>query len=314
MSRERERERERDGHGGATSPPVQRSPGARTLTQRLAGGLAATESVAAAHQAAAEPRADSAPRAHAVHDDPFGFHLPQPVQAKAHAELAPEAVHAHAARGVEGAGQALPHQAAIQAAFGQHDLVGVRAHVGGVATEAATAIGAEAYATGHDVAFAREPDLHTAAHVVQQRAGVQLYGGVGEVGDRYERHADQVADGVVAGQSVEALLTTMVPGGATATPAVQRSPVPSPAGAETGTDIVGALTAPQAATDAYAARHWQALRDAARTALLGAELAWDGPLQWDHSAPAQRAEVALASLWPVVFVREAWDPTFVPAA
>ena len=92
----------------------------------------------------------------------------------------------------------------------------MRAHVGGAATEAATAIGAEAYATGSDVAFAREPDLHTAAHeaahVVQQRAGVQLYGGVGEVGDRYERHADQVADRVVAGQSVEALLSELTPG------------------------------------------------------------------------------------------------------
>jgi hypothetical protein len=44
-------------------------------------------------------------------------------------------------------------------------------------------------------------DLHTVAHeeahVVQQRSGVQLKGGVGEVGDAYEQQADEVADRVV---------------------------------------------------------------------------------------------------------------------
>jgi hypothetical protein len=71
-------------------------------------------------------------------------------------------------------------------------------------------MGAEAYATGDHVAFAGAPSLHTAAHeaahVVQQRGGVQLKGGVGETGDAYEQHADQVADAVVAGRSAEDLL------------------------------------------------------------------------------------------------------------
>ncbi|MCA1665759.1 MAG: hypothetical protein LC659_16070, partial [Myxococcales bacterium] len=53
-------------------------------------------------------------------------------------------------------------------------------------------------------------DLHTAAHeaahVVQQREGVQLAGGIGRDGDEHERHADAVADRVVKGQSAEALL------------------------------------------------------------------------------------------------------------
>jgi hypothetical protein len=48
---------------------------------------------------------------------------------------------------------------------------------------------------------------------------VQLKGGVGEVGDEYERHADEVADRVVRGESAEALLDGMAgapgPGGAT---------------------------------------------------------------------------------------------------
>jgi hypothetical protein len=41
---------------------------------------------------------------------------------------------------------------------------------------------------------------------VQQRGGVQLKGGVGQTGDAYEQHADQVADAVVRGESAEAVL------------------------------------------------------------------------------------------------------------
>jgi cell wall-associated NlpC family hydrolase len=74
-------------------------------------------------------------------------------------------------------------------------------------------MGASAYATGNSVAFAKTPDLHIAAHeaahVVQQRGGVQLKGGVGTVGDPYERHADAVADLVVQGKSAEGLLGQM---------------------------------------------------------------------------------------------------------
>jgi len=113
--------------------------------------------------------------------------------------------------GVAGAGGPLPYQAELQTAFGpEHDLAGVSAHIGGPAADACTDLGASAYATGSSVAFGASPDLHTAAHeaahVVQQRAGVQLYGGLGVSGDRFEQHADAVADRVVAGQSVVDLL------------------------------------------------------------------------------------------------------------
>lgn len=84
------------------------------------------------------------------------------------------------------------------------------AHVGGQAAEACERMGASAYAMGNDVAFREAPDLHTAAHeaahVVQQRAGVQLKDGVGQAGDPYERHADAVADRVVSGQPAGDLL------------------------------------------------------------------------------------------------------------
>jgi hypothetical protein len=135
-----------------------------------------------------------------------------------------------AAQGVgAGYGSPIPFLGEIQASFGRHDVAGIEAHVGGAAGEAAGDIGAEAYATGNQVAFARQPDLHTAAHeaahVVQQRGGVELEDGVGRPGDAHERHADAVADRVVKGASAEGLLgevATPGPSGGARTGAVQR--------------------------------------------------------------------------------------------
>ncbi len=131
---------------------------------------------------------------------------------QADGELSGDA-HAVAAGGVSGGGAALPHGEAIQASFGSHDVSGIEAHVGGAAAEASAALGASAYATGDQVAFESAPDLHTAAHeaahVVQQRAGVSLEGGLGQSGDRYEQHADEVADAVVQGKSAEGILDRM---------------------------------------------------------------------------------------------------------
>jgi hypothetical protein len=137
-------------------------------------------------------------------------------------------VHRAAAEGVSGSAQALPHLDRIQATFGSHDVSGIRAHVGGPATAASEAMGASAYATGNAVAFAQAPDLHTAAHeaahVVQQRGGVQLKGGVDEAGDSYERHADAVADAVVSGRSAVPLLDSVsAAGGQAAAASVQHS-------------------------------------------------------------------------------------------
>lgn len=135
-----------------------------------------------------------------------------PVQAKGDVERS-EHIHDQAAEGVAGSGSPIPHFEAIQGSFGHHDIGSISAHVGGSAGQAASDIGASAYAMGNHVAFDGSPDLHTAAHeaahVIQQQGGVQLKGGVGEVGDRYEEHADQVADRVVQGKSAEGLLDQM---------------------------------------------------------------------------------------------------------
>jgi hypothetical protein len=146
---------------------------------------------------------------------------------------------------VSGAGSAYPFRERIQASAGRHDVGSVSAHVGGAAGRASAALGAQAYTTGHRVAFASAPSLHTAAHefahVVQQRAGVALEGGTGEKGDVYERHADEVAHAVVAGRSAEPLLDRcppaggprsegalqrQTPGEATRTPASEPEPTP----------------------------------------------------------------------------------------
>lgn len=148
-----------------------------------------------------------------------------PVQRRAEgaAPAGPETVKAAAAHGTSGAAGPLPHLDRIQQLFGPHNVTGVRAYVGGPAAEGAARMGAEAFATGDQVAFGAAPDLHTAAHeaahVVQQRQGVQLKGGVGEVGDAYERQADEVADRVVQGRPAGDLLGQ--PAGAAANPGIQ---------------------------------------------------------------------------------------------
>ena len=94
-------------------------------------------------------------------------------------------------------------------------------------------MGATAFSYGDHVAFSHPPDIrtaaHEAAHVVQQRRGVQLRDGVGHAGDAYERHADRVADLVARGQSAESMLdhhavthSAQQP----QAPALQRAPIP----------------------------------------------------------------------------------------
>ena len=140
-----------------------------------------------------------------------------------------------AEHGTVGSGGVFPHFDRIKRAFGRHDIGHSRAHHGPRTAAAARAIGASAYTVGDQVAFAASPDLRTAAHeashIVQQRAGVNLSNGVGHQGDKYERHADAVADLVVSGRSAETLLNQMAPAGSQALgsqrQAVQRKPIPT---------------------------------------------------------------------------------------
>jgi len=113
-------------------------------------------------------------------------------------------------QGAQGSGSQLPYLDKIQASFGRHDVSNVQAFTGTRAQSAARDLGAHAYAMDNRVVLGSKSDLHTvaheAAHVIQQRGGVSLKGGVGEAGDRHEQHADRVADLVVQGKSAEELL------------------------------------------------------------------------------------------------------------
>lgn len=134
-------------------------------------------------------------------------------------EPKPEQIHASAQRGIVTASSPLPHADRLQRLFGRHDLSSIKAHTSADAAASAREMGAQAYATGDHVVLGVGADLHTvaheAAHAIQQRGGVQLKSGVGEVGDAYERHADQVADLVVRGESAEVLLDQHAGGAAT---------------------------------------------------------------------------------------------------
>lgn len=129
--------------------------------------------------------------------------------------------HSIAAQGMSGSGGALPYQDKIQAAFGRFDVGGISAHTDGHAASATEGLGAKGYAHNGAVALAPGADLHTvaheAAHVFQQRGGVQLKGGVGQSGDVHEAHADAVADAVVGGRSAEPLLASYGQSGASET-------------------------------------------------------------------------------------------------
>jgi hypothetical protein len=152
------------------APP---SPGKRTLVEQVA-------STHVQHKGAAPAAHDASTSA-----------------VQSHENSTSPMIHEIAAAGESGSSGPLPFADRIQRSFGRHDVSAIRSHQDSAATEANAAMGSTAYAHGSHVAFRGAPDLHTAAHeaahVVQQRAGVQLKGGVGEAGDAYERHADAVA-------------------------------------------------------------------------------------------------------------------------
>jgi hypothetical protein len=212
-------------------------PGKRTLTE----GIAATESTCGEARPAPPwvgpaSTLDAGPAARPTLASLFG----RPVQHRGpDAAAGPDAtaeIHAGAQRGIASPATPLPYAEAIQRSFGRHDISAVQAHIGHDATAAAGQLGAAAYATGAHVVLGRRADLftvaHEAAHVVQQRGGVQLLDGLGTAGDRYEQHANDVATLVVQGRSAEHLLDEHAPPdpgapcpvGATTLP-IQRFPI-----------------------------------------------------------------------------------------
>lgn len=115
-----------------------------------------------------------------------------------------------ARRGLAGPQRPYPFAEKIRHAFGAHAPEGLRAHIGGAAAQAGAALSASAYVLDGRAAFARGPDLRTAAHeafhLYEQSRTRPAGSGVGVRGDGSEVLADKVADAVVAGRSAEPLL------------------------------------------------------------------------------------------------------------
>jgi hypothetical protein len=108
-------------------------------------------------------------------------------------------------------------RAQLEAGFGR-EFGQVRVHTGEQAAASAAALGARAYTVGEDIVLGagaaglaspagRRLLAHELAHVAQQRRGVRLPGGIDQVTDAYERHAQAVADQVVSGGSAAGLVS-----------------------------------------------------------------------------------------------------------
>jgi len=184
-------------------------PGASDAPKQAAQGKQTLAGQAAARLGLAHPGAALAPLLPRVEPPEQEVDLDR---AREHDEEANggESLLDAARRIAAGGGAPLPHLEPIQKAFGRHGVAEVQAHVGGEAAELARRLGSPGFTYGQHVGFAGAPDLHLAAHeaahVVQQRSGAQVPGGVGRAGDAFELHADAVADRVVAGTSAEPLL------------------------------------------------------------------------------------------------------------
>ncbi len=117
-----------------------------------------------------------------------------------------------ASLGVEpSAASDFPHIDQIQAAFGEHDVTSAESQVDSSVLQES---GLKGMAADGLAVFSGRPDLHTAAHeaahIVQCRLGAGPGGGRGPA---LEKHADAVADAVVAGRSAQNLLESTPLGG-----------------------------------------------------------------------------------------------------
>jgi hypothetical protein len=122
-----------------------------------------------------------------------------------------------------------------------HDFSQVRVHTDASAAKSAQSLNAQAYTVGQDIVFGAgryQPQhirgqrilAHELTHVVQQRAGVDLPAGIGQEDDRYERHADAVAERVTKPGTAHELLASYPritraasPGGIAASPVQRQS-------------------------------------------------------------------------------------------
>src|SRR5262249_18061781 len=141
-------------------PAVGKSPLTAQLARRSESPSQSIASTPPVQRRASETRPTAGPL-----DDPTPFppsyvpelDAPPPIQRAERGASAAPSVHEAAAAGVSGPGSKLSHADAIARSFGDDHAAtvhGITAHTDATASHAASAIGAEAYATGSHVALA----------------------------------------------------------------------------------------------------------------------------------------------------------------
>ena len=190
----------RDENAAAAGPGA----GKRTLTDMLPPAKSPVQRMAAVSAPAPVSAVPNAQR-QTLHDLFGGVQRKLSV-----AEPDPATIHADAQQGIATAAAPLPYAETIQRAFGRYDVSTIQAHTNADAASSARSMSAKAYTVGDHVVLGEGADLHTvaheAAHVVQQRGGLQIPNGVGSEGDPHEQHANEVASRVTRGASAEPLL------------------------------------------------------------------------------------------------------------
>ncbi len=184
------------------------SPGKVSLTARLAPRRAALYRKAEAAAAAAAPR--SRTTAVAASDDPFGVHLLAPAASAPSATVFRKASDGASADPSaelsslpDGGGMALPHHVRelVESTTGA-TLGDVTVHAGPEAEDAASSVGATAFAVENRIYLGRGASIadtqlmvHEAVHTLQGGSA----GGVSSPGDACELEADRVADAAMTG-------------------------------------------------------------------------------------------------------------------
>lgn len=126
-------------------------------------------------------------------------------------------VHDTAKSGLQSGG-AIPYQEKMERRFNT-SFADVQCHADSASAQACAALGAQAYAMGNHIAFkTASPSealvAHELTHVVQQRRGVDLKGGVGAPGDTYEQQAEAVEAAVQSDQPIDGILGASAAGSA----------------------------------------------------------------------------------------------------
>jgi hypothetical protein len=156
--------------------------------------------------------------------EPLTDEVLEPPEEPSGAKALIQSLSEEAATGMSGLWGEVPYRAEMEASFGE-SFSGVRAHTGPEAVASSTALHAEAYAVGEQIAFrdetpSRQTVAHELAHVVQHRragtsdvAAPAMKDEVSTPDEPHEEEAEAVAATVAAGGSAVGQISQAAPAG-----------------------------------------------------------------------------------------------------